>query len=124
MPVLQPYEFHIIFLILCLSQAINPPPMTRILLILKSSTYPIIHVCLSISSQICCKIKLVSFWVPLNDRTNCVLVENLYRTSLLQDTTTNHVYIRILVFSNLPKPDFIGPFKDPNRYMLSSLLPS
>ena len=89
--------------------------MTIILLISKAGIYPIIHVCISISDQLLCKIKLVSFWVHLNGRPNYVIFENL--------SLNNHAYVSISVFINFPKPDLIGPVKDSWGYMLSSLIP-
>ena len=48
--------------------------MTKIWLRFRSGPYTIINVCLSISSQLCCKIELVSFWAHLNARPNCVIL--------------------------------------------------
>ena len=46
MPVFQPFEFRIIFLILWFLSEIDNLPMTRILLIFRSGIYPIMNVCL------------------------------------------------------------------------------
>ena len=68
--------------------------------------YPIIHVCLLILAQLCCKIKLVSFWVHLNVRPTCVIFTNLYWLSVLKYTTSNHASGCILVTIILPEYDF------------------
>ena len=77
MPVFQPCAFHTIFLILWFSLSIDNFPVTRIWLRFGTGLYPVIHVCLSISYQLCCKIKLLSFCVHLNSRPNCVIVSNI-----------------------------------------------
>ena len=70
--------------------------MTIISLSIRAGIYPIIHVCLSIPAQFCCKIKLVSFWVHL-------------RPSVFQDTITKYASGCIVALSNFPNPVFIGP---------------
>ena len=124
MPVFQPFAFHIIFLILWLLLAVYNFPMKSILLRFRAGIYPIMHFFFSISAQICCKIKLVYFWVHLNTRSNCVIFENLSWYSLFQDTTNNHASGCILVFGNFPKSYFIGAVKESWRYTISYLLPS
>ena len=64
----------------------------------------------------------MSLWVQLIARPNCVIIDNLSWTSLLQYTTTNHTSGSILVFRNFPKHDFIGTVKDSWRCVVSSLL--
>ena len=70
------------------------------------------------------KMKLVSLWVHLNVRPTYDVFENLSRTSVFKDTNTNHASGHIVVTINLPKTDFIGPFKESCMYMLSSHIPS
>ena len=85
--------------------------VTMILLRFRAGTYPIVHVFHLALSQHCCKIKLVSLWVHLNVRPNCVVFDNLSWNSLLQYTNTNHKSDKIVVLSNTPKPDVVGPVK-------------
>ena len=99
-------------------------PMTSTRLSFRSGIYSIMHIFLSISAQLCCKIKILYFWVNLNARPNFVIVENLYWPSALQDTNTNHAYGFIVLFRNLPTPYLVGPVKDSWRYILSPLLSS
>ena len=89
-PVSQPYMFHVIFLILCLLLAIDNLPMKRIWLISRSGIYPIIHVCLSISYQLCCKINILSFWVHSNAIPTCVIIMNLSWPPIFTYIITNH----------------------------------
>ena len=83
--------------------------MTRIWLRLSAGIYLIMYFFLSISTQLCCKIKLFPFWVQLNARHTCVIVANIYWPYLFKDSTNNCASSRIVVFSNFPKPGFIGP---------------
>ena len=123
-PFLQPWSFRIIFLILCFSLAIENPPMKWIFLRFKACIYPLIRVFLSISYQLCCKTKLVSFWVHINFRPTFVVVSNPSWPSVFQYTTTNHAPGFIVVNINFPKPGFIGTFTYSWRYMILSLIPS
>ena len=93
--------------------------MNMVLMRPRSGTEHILYVCLSISSRLCCKIMIVSFWVNLNTRPNCVVVQNLYLPSVLQDTTTNYNSGCIVVFCNLPNPDSIVKFKESHRCIIS-----
>ena len=70
------------------------------------------RVCLSISAQLFCKIKLVYFWVKLDFRTTCVIVVKISWTSVFQYITTNHAPGHIAETINFPKPGFIGPNKE------------
>ena len=56
------------------------------------------------------KYNLCIFLVHLNTRPNCVIVENLSWTSVLQDTTNNYTFdhIVVVVLSNFIKPDLLG----------------
>ena len=81
------------------------------------------RVFLSISAQLCCKIKAVYLWVHLNVRPTFVIVENLSCPYLLQDTTNNHASGSIVVNINFPQPGFIGSFKESWVYMPLFLLP-
>ena len=118
------FTLNIIFPILWLSLNMDNFTMTRFWLISRSGTDTIVHFCLSISDQLCCKIMLVCFWFHLNARPNCVVVQNLSRTYVLHDNTTNHNYYCIVVLHNPPKTNFIGPVKDSCRCVISYLLPS
>ena len=62
---------------------------------------------------------IVYFWVKLNTRPNFVVVQNLHLTSVLKDTTTNHNYVCIVVFFNLPNTDFIVKVKESQSCMVS-----
>ena len=124
MLVFQPCTFHIIFIILCFLLAIENLPMKKILFRFKSGLYLIMYVCLSISAQLFCNIKLMSFWVHPNVGTNCVTVTNLAWPYMFQYTTTNYASGRIVVTRKFPNPDLIGPVDYSWRYMISSLLPS
>ena len=117
----KPCSFHIIFLIFWLSLPNNNFSMSKIWLRFIDGIYPITHVWISILAPFYCKIKLVYFWVHLNTRPNCVIVENLYWPYLLQDTTTNNASDRIVVFRNFLNPDLIGSVKYSWRYVLSSI---
>ena len=98
--------------------------MTRTIYIFRAFIFPSMHVCLSTLAQICCKIRLVSFWVNLNDRHSCVIVYNLYWTSVFKDATNKNSHDCIVVFRNFHRPDFIGTVKESWWYMLSPVLPS
>ena len=104
MPVLQPWAFHIIFLILWSSVAI-------IWLIFRAVVYPNMHVCLSMSDQLLCKIKFVYFWVHLNFRPYFIIFDNLSWTFTFQYTPTNHASGCNLVLGKFPNPDFIVTVK-------------
>ena len=119
--IIKPCAFHVIFLILCFSLSIYNIPLKRIILIFRSGLYPIMHVCLSILAQLCCKIKLSSFWVHLNTIPTCVIIVNLSWPSMFQYTTTYHASGLIVVHV---KPDFIDTATELWRYMVLSLLPS
>ena len=119
----QDCAFHVIFLILCFSLVIDNLPMKRIWLIFRSGIYPIVHICLSILSQLCCKIKLFSFWVHLNAIPTCVIITNLSWYPIFQDIITRHAYVRIVVFIHFLNPDFVGPIKESWRNMLLYLFP-
>ena len=99
--------YSITYIVFLISNWKNPT--TRIWFRLKDGLYSIIHVCLSISYQPCFKIKLVSLWVHLNIRPNCVISENLSWPYVFQYATTNHEYICIVVLRNSTKPYFIWP---------------
>ena len=75
----------------------------------RADIFSIMPICLSISAQLGCKIKLVPFWFHLNAIPNFVIDNNLSCTSVFQDTTNNHTSSHIVVFRNFPKPDFIDP---------------
>ena len=124
MSILQPWAFYIIFLIFSFSLSIENTPMTWIWFIFKYDIYLLVHVCLSTSAQLCCKIKLVSFWVHLNVRPTCVIVANFSWSSVSQYSTNNHSPGSIVVNINLPNPNIFGPVTESCRYMLLSLLPS
>ena len=83
----------------------------------------IMHVCLSISAQVYCKIKLLYFWVHLNTILTCVIITNLSWPPMFQDIITNPYSGRIVLFSNFPRPDFIIPIKESWRYMPLPLIP-
>ena len=70
------------------------------------------------------KVKFVSFSVHLNVIPNCVIFDNLFYSSVFQDTTNKHAYGRILVFINFPKTIFIGPVNKSWRFMISYTKPS
>ena len=82
--------------------------MTRTQLRFRSGLCAIIHVCLSISAQLWYKIKLVSFWVHLNARPSCVIVENPSWPSVFLYTTTNNASGRIVLFIKSSKPDYMA----------------
>ena len=82
--------------------------MIRTLLIFIAGIYPIIYIWISISDQLCCKIKLFTFLVHLDVIPNCLIIDTLYLISVLQDNTTNNAYNHIVALINFPKPDFIG----------------
>ena len=84
MPVFQPCAFHIILLIYFFSFSMEDLPTTRIWLRFGSSPLSIIHITLSISDQLCCKIKLFYFWVHLDVIPTCVIVTNLYWPPIFQ----------------------------------------
>ena len=90
----------------------------------KAYLYPIIHVCLSISAQLCCKIEIISLWVHLNGIPTCVIFANLSWPSMIQYSTNNHASSYIVVTSNFPNPDCIGPVKYSGSYIILSFLPS
>ena len=123
MPVFQRCEFYVIFLILCFLLAIYNLPIKRIFLRFRYDVYPIMHVWLSISDQLCCRIKLLSFWVHFNTLPTCVIITNHSWLSVFQCTNTDHFPGRIVVHVNYPKTYFIGPYNDVWRYKLLSLLP-
>ena len=77
-------------------------PTTRVLLRSRADTEPTLHVFLSISEQLYCKLKLVPFLVHFNARPNCLIVDSLSWSSVFQDTYNNHASVRIVVFSNFP----------------------
>ena len=93
--------------------------MKMFLLIPRYITKHILYVCQSISARLCCKIMIFYFWVNLDTWPNCVVVQNLYLHSVLQDTTTNHKLGCIVVLCNLPNHDFVVKVKDSHRYMIS-----
>ena len=123
-PVFQPCAFHMIFLILWLLLAIDNFSMKRVWLRFIAGIYPIMNICLSLSAQLCCRIKLVSFWVHLNVRPNFVISSKLSWPDVFQYTPTNYSPGCIVVNINFPKPDFIGTVIESWRYMILSLLPS
>ena len=98
--------------------------MPRIWLRFRSGIYTIMHVCLSISNNLCCKIKIVSLWVHLNAIPPCVIVKNLSWPPIFQDFITNRASGCILVFSHLFKPYYIIKIKELWTYMLFYFLPS
>ena len=104
MPLWTLCVFHMIFLILWLSLANIKILVIRTLLRFTANTYPIIHVCLLISAQHFCKIKLWYLWVHFIAGPIFVIVENIYKTLISQYTTTNHVPGCIILLSNFPKP--------------------
>ena len=122
-PIFQPCAFRVIFLILCFSLAIDNLPTKNILLRFRYCIFPNLHVCLSISDQRCCKVKLLYFWVHLNALTTCVIVTNFFWPTIFQDIITNHASVNIVVFRYFLNPDFIGPVTESWSYMLLSLLP-
>ena len=107
MSVFQPCELHIMFLILWFSLEVDVLSMKRIWLRFRSGIDTIMHVWLSIPDQLCCKIKVLSFWIHLNTRLNCITVENLSCTSVIKDNTTKHAYGHIIEFRNICKPDLL-----------------
>ena len=68
------FTFHIIFLILWLLLEIYNLTVTRVWFKPRADPEIIIHVWLSISDQLFCKIKIVSLWSHLNIRPNCVII--------------------------------------------------
>ena len=98
--------------------------MKRIWLIFRVGIYPIMHVCLSIPAQLCCKIKILSFWVHLNAIPTCEIITNLSWPPILQDIINNHASVRIVLFRYFLKPYFIETMKESWRYMLLALLQS
>ena len=115
----QIYVFYTRFLIIFLLLSMDKFTITRVQLSFRFGPYPIVNCFLSITAQLFCKIMIVSFWVNLNTRPNCVVVQNLYLPSLLQDTTTNYNSGCIVVFCNLPNPDIIVKFKESHRCIIS-----
>ena len=109
---------------MCFSLAIDDIPMKSILLRLISALYLIMNVCLSITDQICCKIRILPFWFHLNVRPTCVIIMNLYWPPIFQDIITNHDFGCLVVFIKFLNPEYIGSIKDSWRYMLFSLLTS
>ena len=109
-PVCLLCSFHIIFFIMWFSLAIDNLQIKRIWLIFRASIYLIIFF-LSVSLQLCCKIKLVYFWFHLNSIPNCVIVDKLFWPSVFQYTTSNHASGRIVVFQNFIKTYYIGAVK-------------
>ena len=124
MLVCQLWTFHIILLILWSLLAIDDFRMTSIWLRFRSGPYTIIYVCLSISAQLCCKIEIISLWVHLNGIPTCVIFANLSWPSMIQYSTNNHASSYIVVTSNFPNPDCIGPVKYSGSYIILSFLPS
>ena len=86
--------------------------MKRFLLRPIAGTEHILYVCLSIPAQLFCKIMIVYLWVNLDTRPNCVVVQNLYWTSVLQDITTYHTSGLIVVFHNFTMPYSIDPVNE------------
>ena len=120
----SPCTFHVIFLIFCFLLSIDDTPTKNIWLRSRADLYLIMNFCLSISAQLFCKIKLLSFWVHLNVIPTCVIIKNLSWPPILQYIITNHASGWIVVFSNFLKLDFIGPTKESWRYMLLPLTQS
>ena len=123
MPVFQPWAFHIIFLIFWFSLPIDNFSIKGIWFRFISGLYPIINIWLYLSTQICCRIILVSFWVHFNIIPTCVIVASLFWSYVFQDTTTNHAYTHIIVNINFLYPYYIGIVMDSCRYMILSFLP-
>ena len=98
--------------------------MPRIWPKFRSGIYLIMHVCLSISAQLCCRIKLLSFWVLLNAIPAFLMITDLSWPSILQYIITNHASGQVVVFRNFFKTNFIETIKESWRYILLSLLPS
>ena len=67
---IQPCDFHIIFLILWFLLAVDSSPATWTRLRFIYGICTIIYDCLSISYQLCCKIKPMYFWLNLDGRFN------------------------------------------------------
>ena len=122
-PSFQPCAFHVIFLILCFSLAIDNLPTKDIWLRFRYGIYLIMHVWLSISDQSCYKVKILYFWVQLNALTTCVIVTNLFWSTIFQYIITNHASDHILIFSKFLKTYFIGTVTESWRYMILSLIP-
>ena len=123
-PVFRTCAFHIKFLVLCFSFAIEIFSMTRVFLIFKAGLYTIMNVCLSISAQLCCRIKVVSLWVQLNVRPTCVIITNISLTPVVQYNITNPASGLIVLFRNFLQTDFVRTIKEPWRYIILSLIPS
>ena len=98
--------------------------MKKIWLRFRAGFYPIIHISISLSDQLCCRIKFVSFWVCLNIRPTCVIFSNLSWTSAFQYTTTNYASCFIVVNINFPKYYFIGTVIDSWRCIILPFFPS
>ena len=90
----------------------------------RAGIYPIMHVCLSISSQLCFKNKRFYLWNHLNTIPTCVIITNLFWPPIFQYIINNHASGRIVVFRNFIKPDSNRPINYSWRFMLLSLLPS
>ena len=123
-PICQLFEFRIMLLILLLSLEIDNSTIKMVWFRYRYVPEIILHVCLSISYQLCCKTELVYFLFQLNSRPNCLIVDNLSWSSVFQDNTNNHTSGLILVFGNFLKPDFIGSVNYSWRYIISCLLPT
>ena len=99
MPVFQPCAF-VVSLTLYFILEIDNIPRKSIGLRFSPSIYPIIYVFLSISAQLFCKVKLLSFWVHLNVIPTFVIITNLSWPPILQDIITSHASGRIVLFIN------------------------
>ena len=75
----------------------------RVLLVSRYGPDPIVHVFLLISDLIFCEITPLYFWVQLNAKPNCVVVQNLYWTSVIKDTTTKHTFGCTILLRNFTK---------------------
>ena len=91
MPVFQPCAF-VVSLTFYFLLEIDNIPRKSIGLRFRPSIYPIIYVFLSISAQLFCKVKLLSFWVHLNVIPTFVIIKNLSWPPIFQDIITNHAF--------------------------------
>ena len=96
--------------------------MTRVLLIFRSGTYPIVHIWISIPNQLYYEIMFVYFFIHLDVQRNCVFVKNLSCPSVIQHTNNNHTSVYIVLFIKFDKPGFVSIVKESHRRIISYLL--
>ena len=123
MTVFHIYTLNIIFRILCLLFKVYNFTMTRVWLRFIAGPDTTLHFCLLISSQLSCKIVIVYFWVHLNTRPLCVIVQNLSWNSELQDITTDHTSGLLVVCVHFNATYFIDTVKESQGHKISYVIP-